>query len=141
MSLWQEAMEAQIHGIKLLDHILTGMERQGAFVRNLETQWRVDRLIMQHATAFAWGADPLAAVLAAAQSMPGDTRINHWNLETGAAWWYFKTPLPVQTVLDPDAHVHAMSFGWIKKHLIKNGPPVPAFVATCWIPDPHHETR
>lgn len=151
-TLWLEAMEAQLQGLKLLNTIIktfSDHDEQFKFKGGISyshkvllQQWHVDQLIMTGATPFAWGADPLTAVMAASQSVPGDSLINAWNLETNAAWWYFEKPLPVQTVSNETLQVKALSFGWItadqwtgpnSRGRRKGGP---GFIVTCWIPDP-----
>lgn len=153
---WIEAMEAQLHGIKLLDFLMDKMSYKTlkGWARASLQQWHVDRFIMGHATPFVWNQDTLAASLAASRTIPLDTKINAFNLETNAAWWYFDdAPLPIQTVSNPNAHIHAMSFGWVRHGAIEVdlkdlkvtdvvepvGPA--AFVITCWIPDPWSESE
>lgn len=46
-----------------------------------------------HAEPFFWGEEPAAAVMAAGESVPGDTKLSMWNLPTDSAWWYFEKPV------------------------------------------------
>jgi hypothetical protein len=74
---------------------------------------------------FSWSVEPIQATLASSRSVPNDTLLNAWNLDTNAAWWWFDESLPFQTVsrvheeaspemnaLAAKTGIRALLFGW-----------------------------
>lgn len=87
--------------------------------------WHIDKALLQQATPFAWGAPIADTVMAASISVPADTPMTPWNLNTDSAWWHFATPLPIQTDSSaPDIGIRAINIGWIylsNGELLKGG--------------------
>jgi len=95
--------------------------------------WAIDERLLLTAEPFAWSAEVVDAVLSASRSIPLDTPLNKWNLQTDAAWWRFDKELPFQTVDNASLGVRAIAFGWLK---LQHRPLMPAELGMpvcCWI--------
>src|SRR5262245_10741321 len=108
------AIDAQLDGVKMLDDMLNRIKREPmSRLADFSSQWKIDHEIMTKAVPVMWTMDTIEAVMHAATSVPGETLINTWNLDTDAVWWYFDTPLPVQTVSNEEIPIRALSCGWV----------------------------
>lgn len=114
--IWQEAMEKQLSAFSILDKL---MSMQDIKARRLirDHGFSYDYELLKHAIPYAWTKETIQATLAASHSIPDDTVVSGWNLDSPAVWWYFEEPLPIRTVevfgLDTQG-VRALSFGWIQ---------------------------
>lgn len=144
--LWMAAIEAQLSGIELIRRLLDSVHPK---VKALDSQWEMDRVLMTPAVPFAWSEETTAATLAASRSIPLDTVLNAWNLDTPAAWWYFEKPLPFRTVnVAEDTGLRGICIGWIYaqaesatlpagspisvfEYMLKHGPPMKRNLAVC----------
>lgn len=116
--LWMHAMETQLNAHETIRRMF-GNDRTGMAA---EHGFEVDRVLLPHAVPFAWSQDSTEAAWAASAGVPDDTVLNRWNLETDVVWWYFETPLPVQTLelnelglndAEGKIGVRALCFGWV----------------------------
>ena len=153
---WQVAMDSHMSALKLINHLTNHSN-------DLDSRWAVDKLIMEDAVPFSWSTESIEAVLAASRTIPPDTVLNVWNLDTNAAWWYFDQELPFPTINGIDGippeiasktGVKAMSIGWvlhapevakfpagtdvrIVERAIREGPPKKRMLAVAsWLLDP-----
>lgn len=147
---WQQAVDAQL---KALDALKSFIDR--GLMPELQSQWRIDMNLLRAAKPYAWGAEPVAACLAASASVPANAEFNMWNMATsGSAWWHFDAPLPLRTV-SRDVGVRAISFGWVGNVPRRLVPPDagshpfetdtermkaemvdPRFIVSAWIDEP-----
>jgi hypothetical protein len=107
---WMPALETQLQAltvIRRLQHakLPTALE--------MEHRWDVDYMLLRQSSPFAWASNVIDIVSEAGKSIPLDTRMNKWNLNSPAAWWYFEKPLPFITVSKNDPGVRALNFGWL----------------------------
>lgn len=130
---WMEALEAQLGALGVVEKLLHVDSPR--VHKELHSGWQVDKRILQTAAPFAWSSEATRAVLEASKSIPLDTGMTRWNLETPTVFWRFETPLPFQTITTRDniVGVRALGFGWIKT--------VSAFGMPChtWLDDPMGE--
>lgn len=134
-----EAMESQLAAHRLLSD-LKGDSPIHAHDRHL---FRLDAVLVKAATPFMWSADTSRATLAASASIPPDTLLSPWNLNTSAVWWWFEDPLPISTlgrgelqrVPDGIIGVRALCFGWIQTELGR------ALGCTAWCDSEHTGMR
>ncbi len=135
----------------------TMMEKLRRKDTSLAHQWRIDALMLKDATPFAWGTETIRAVLAASRSIPGDTNINAWNLDTNAVWWRFDEPLPFKTISESDIGVRAICMAWVYQRAesvmfpagslqsevdraLREGPPIQRILCmSLWIDDPEQQ--
>lgn len=123
---WMEAMESQLDALKLVRMFL---EQAPPALRDLKS-WCVDERLLETSTPFAWSDEVTQAVVRAGTSIPLDTPLNRWNLETENVWWHFEKPLPVRTVTDESLGVRAICFGWLRTQVSDFGLPVCAWTDT-----------
>ena len=149
LPLWRQALEDQLHALNIIEALLRQVQENREEVlkhwsanhrgtrsvqRNLMTSedlqsgWLVDQALIKASAPFAWSRETMRAVLQASKSIPLDTQVNRWNLESPAAWWHFEEPLPFRTVQDPTLLVRALNFGWIPTDEQDFGMP-----CVCWI--------
>lgn len=121
---WMEALESQLDALRL---VTTFLEHADPRVRQLKG-WNVDRTLLRSASPFAWSDEVVQAVMQAGRSIPLDTPLNRWNLETEAAWWHFEKPLPHRTVTDATLGIRALCFGWIPTSVPDFGLPICAWI-------------
>lgn len=124
---WMEAPESQLDALRFVKLFLSNAPPA---IRDLKA-WNIDRRLLETATPFAWSAETMRAVMAAGESIPLDTPLNKWNLETETVWWRFDEPLPYQMVSDAGPGIRALCFGWIPTEAQDFGLPV-----CCWIDEP-----
>lgn len=120
---WMEAIESQIDALTLVKLFLIQAPSR---LRDMKS-WNVDHRLLSQATPFSWNTEVAAAVMEAGKSIPLDTPLNKWNLDSEAAWWHFETPLPFQTVDDEKLGVRALCFGWVPISAADFGMPI-----CCW---------
>jgi hypothetical protein len=123
MNPWMQAHHAQGEAIRILDWMIREQARLSAGLQALVPAWRRDRTLLQTATPFAWGADPVQAVWAASKAVPLDTHLTHWNLPVTGAWWHLAQPLPIITTKDATTRIRAMNLAWMGD----------VFVVTSWM--------
>ena len=141
--LWRQAVEHQLEGLALVDELLRQVIRNREEVlkhwrsghgggkvtgEELHSGWLVDRKLLKASAPFAWTKETTRAVLEASKSIPLDTEINKWNVDSPAVWWYFEEPLPFQTVHNPKLLVRALNFGWIPTEDASFGMPCIAWI-------------
>lgn len=125
---WQVALEAQLAALSSVKKLLA-FDRPD--LAELQSSWRVDDALLRTAEPYAWSDEVTSAVLQASRSIPLDTDLNQWNLQTShAAFWHFQTPLPFKTT-HLDEGVRSLVFGWIRTQQRDFGMPV-----CSWIDDP-----
>lgn len=107
---WMAALEAQLDALKIVEELMHSTHPE---VMSLGSSWRVDHYLLHHGTPFAWSTDVIDAVLEASKSIPLDTMLNKWNLNTPSVWWHFEKPLPFNTIVRYPSGVGALVFGWI----------------------------
>lgn len=113
MTLCQDALETHLYCTRLIH----GVVASGRMGPEKTAGLLVDRYLMREATPYAWSAEILRAVAGASLTIPDDTVLSRWSLETNAAWWYFQDPLPVKTLKNDDRGIRALSAGWVRKKL------------------------
>lgn len=117
---WMRAIEGQLDALRLVRLFLSHAPPS---IRDLKS-WRVDETLLATASPFSWSDEVIQAVRKAGESIPLDTPLNKWNLNTEAVWWQFEKALPFQTVTNEDLHVRALCFGWIPTVIRDFGMPV-----------------
>lgn len=105
----QLALHEQLRTLALIKHL-----QEAVWDHEMQSSWRWDEHILTNATPFTWSSTAMRAVMRASESIPLDTQLEAWNFPTQYCFWRFEEPLPVQTLLDPDRHVRALSFAWLK---------------------------
>lgn len=117
---YMKALESQLEAFRLTERLLRANHPS---IKELDSQWSVDQTMLKAATPFAWTDEPIAAVRAAGNSIPLDTLLNSWNLNTSAAWWWFEDPLPYTTItcirgeyseIAKQVPIRALNFGWME---------------------------
>lgn len=88
---WMIALESQLQAINMMNRAVD------LDIKKRE-MWRIDYQMLTAATPYSWNSEVTKAVLAASHSIPSETTIDSWNLDTNAIWWYFDDPLPFSTV-------------------------------------------
>ena len=142
---WMPAVESQLEAFRLADWLVKHDKRT-----ELKSGWSVDKVLLQHATPYMWSAETVAAVLEASKTIPLDTEMNRWNLQTELSWWYFESPLPFETLsIRRTSGVRALAFGVLptkdfKPGTYPAGTPVShvfgfGMPTICWIDDPSVE--
>lgn len=113
---WMAAVDAQVDALSIIQMMrsVTSIARDG--------HWEAENITLTNARPYAWSSDTIKAVLAAGRSIPSDSMIAQWNLQTSAVWWYFENPLPFRSVEDASLGVKALNIGWVSspsstKHL------------------------
>lgn len=120
---WMLAIETQHEALVIVNALLASSDRNIVALKS----WNVDRVLLERATAYAWSAEVTDVVLQASRTIPLDTPIAPWNLESEVAWWYFERPLPFKTIIQSNL-VRALCFGWIPTIEKDFGMPVCAWV-------------
>jgi len=111
---WRDAIERQIAA---LDYCSRGGPSYDTLEMRLDQKavLSVSRVLLKAAVPFAWNAETMSAVLSASHSIPDDSKISTWNLNTDAAWWHFEQPLPLKQFERTgfqEIGIRALSMGW-----------------------------
>jgi hypothetical protein len=104
---WAVAMETQLSAYKMV----CDLKASGRFSNDFRYGWALDKRLLEHAQPTYWNAETVDACMAAAKSIPLDTKLNRWNFGEEVCWWYFDKPLPYVTVSEKTALVRALCFG------------------------------
>lgn len=105
---WMQAVDAQIQAYDGINKLITAHLVPKSFTGTICR-------LLSVAQPYDWGSDASAAVRAAGGVLPADTELNFWNLGAGPSWWYFTTPIPIQTEtgLTNASRIRALLFGWV----------------------------
>lgn len=129
---WTIAVDSQLDAFKLCDNLVRLDTRS-----ELHNGWKVDRALLARATPYMWSKETIAAVLEASKTIPLDTVMNKWNLQSEHSWWYFDTPLPFETITSrATTGVRALAFGFVG--IQQRAPNIPfgyGMPVVCWIDD------
>lgn len=114
---WLDALNSQLTSIQVVSELI---EKAPAASRaELVPTWQSDLTLMKAATPFAWSKETINAVMHASKSLPLDTKINMWNIDTNAAWWKFDSELPLRTLTE-NVGVIGLSFGWLTRKDVRH---------------------
>lgn len=88
-------------------------------VQVLRYAWQLDEELLTDSRPFYWSSEPICATLDASRTVPLEGVVSEWNIDVPNAWWYFETPLPIETTVSANgAPIRALSQGWVRGNFV-----------------------
>lgn len=155
---WQRALDARFEALTSLSALMANVKPQVAFkeavdVNDREQVRRIteyakriamlrdlgyadDAKLLKYAATYSFNGETVAAIREAAQSIPHDAPLSSIETpNTGAGWFWFADPLPIETSSVASDHVHALLWGWVERLNPDGSKPGPAIAFSCYVLD------
>lgn len=104
-----QAVDAQLGALRMVRRVRAGGNE--LFASSAE----LIEFTLKNATPFWWSIYTMEAVMAASKAVPNESKLDGWNLDCPAAFWYFEKPLPIITTDDRQLGVKVLTLGWVAK--------------------------
>lgn len=124
MNPWMQAHESRMATLETLRRLDEAPRSHRGAMAFKAFNWDADIRLLMRATPFAWGTSSIDAVEQAAKTIPLDTVLHQWNLDTRDAWWHFERLLDVKTTTTATT-VRAFALAWVND----------TFVLSVWVTD------